>query len=859
MKDGFSMEQALQDLGLEVYTDPARRLVYGFDASPLQGEAQAVVFPRTLEEIQRLVQWAGKHRVPLVPRGAGTGLAGGAVPHTGGVVVAMTRWRRVHQLHPKTRFLETDIGLTNLEIDRLAARYGLHYPPDPSSQRVSLIGGNLATNAGGPRCFKYGVTAAYVLGLEGVAGRGEVVRFGGPVYDAPDLALADLWIGSEGTLGIVTRVWLRLVPRPSAVRTLRVAFPSLEDAGRAVSAVVAAGLVPAALEVMDRQMVNIVEAAYHLGLPTEAGALLLLEVDGAEPALEPQIEAVIPLLLRHRGYDLRLARSEAERAALWKARKSAAGAFARLAPAFYLADVAVPRTRMAAMFAAMDRLAQRQGLTVAYLAHAGDGNLHARIAVPRPDDADLWRRVWETSHAWLRQVLGAEGTIPAEHGVGLEKRKALAWMYGGNELQAMAQVKAVFDPQNIFNPGKVLPEPLPQAQPVSSRPLPPGGILRPETPEEAAGWLRACGEGGKRVRIVEKANAPPALENVCLLGAPLQGEKRLALEDLFLTVPAGTPLAQVHRALQETPFFLPLASPWPKASIGALLSMNVNPPSRSRYGGWREHLLALEAVLADGRVLRLGRPVVKDVAGYALPRAFVGLRGALGLITRVTLKVHPRPRSRRTWSWWVDGEDEALLSQALGLARRMRLASAWLLLPAEEELRLVYTAEGWPQDVDAETRQVLQAARALGWGQPHEEDNPGEEVWRTVLAHKGAWLLRVGLPLDRWQAGWRASRSWRRGAWVLDVLHGLLYVTTPPKGAGPEALTQLAMDLADLGGYVYPLRVPKEAAEAAASAWPRAAVRWWEDLRRHWDPHAALIPPWEPLHWMAGGRSEHGA
>ncbi len=846
-------EAALRQAVGRVYLDASARVAYAYDASPEKGAPWGVALPAHREEVAALVRWALKYGVPLVPRGAGTGLAGGAVAHRGGLVVALTRMRKVHRVHVPGRFAEVDAGVPNLELDREVARAGLFYPPDPSSQRVALIGGNLATNAGGPRCFKYGVTASYLLGLEGVAGTGEVVRFGGPVYDAPDLPLADLWLGSEGTLGIITRAWLRLLPRPPAARTLRAAFPRLEDVGRAVSAVVAAGLVPVALEVMDRQMVRIVEAAYHLGLPTQAGVLLLVEVDGAPEALEPQMQAILPLLKRHGGYDFRLARTDEERAALWKARKSAAGAFARLAPGFYLADVSVPRTQMAAMFAVMDRLTREEHLTVAYLAHAGDGNLHARIPVADPDDPQLWERVYRVSRAWLKAVLQAGGTITGEHGVGLEKRDPLTWMYGGNELQAMAQVKRVFDPQGILNPGKVLPEDLPPARPAEAGTLTSLPVLRPRRGHQAARWLRACGEQGLRVRIVEKAQGRAAPSSFLLLEtAALAGPVETALEDLYLTVPAGVPLAQVHQALEGTSFFLPLTSPWPEATVGALLSLNLNPPSRTRYGGWRDHVLALEAVLADGRVLQVGRPVVKDVAGYALARAFIGMRGALGLVTRVTLKLHPRPRAVHHRLWEVPQPAWEALAQARRLAPRLRLASAWLLFPRPdgEGVRVAYTGEGWPQDVEAELQWVRDRAAGLGWSDAGAGGRGGTALWSATLRRAGPWLLRVGLPLDRMEDALYAIRAWLREDWALDMLHGLLYVTVPPGEEGGRALSRLHRTLRDLGGYVYPLRVPLHAAEAAAQIWSGAATRWWDALRAFWDPEGVLVPPWQRAHWV---------
>lgn len=728
----------------QIVTDPVALLTYNIDAGLDRGEAEAVVLPRSTADVQRLVRWAAEQRVPLIARGSGTGLAGGAVPEHGGVVVSFSQMARLLELEVNGRSALVEVGLPNSILDARVREHGLYFPPDPSSGRTSALGGNIGNNAGGPHCFKYGVTTNYVSGLEFVAADGRVRRVGGPALDYPEYDLTALLTGGEGTLGMITQAYLRLIRYPPAVKTLMAAFESIEAAGAAVSAIIARGLVPATLEMMDRQIMRIVEEYAHPGLPVESGAVLIVEADGFAESVGPQIEEMQAILRDYGAAEVRVAQTAAERDAIWYGRKSAAGAMARLAPAFYLVDGTVPRSRLAPILAQVNQICVDLELRVGHVFHAGDGNLHPLILIPNPNDPELRARILEAGRRILELCVAAGGSITGEHGVGIEKRAFMPLMYTPTELAVMHEIRALFDPQGIMNPGKVLPPIEPPAPPLSPEPAPPSGsVLEPASAEEAAVLLRACQAEGRTLRIrgggTRSSHLPPA--DLTLSTARLRGIQTYALEDLYMTVGAGTPLAEIQSVLQQDRMWVPLAAAHPQSTIGGVLASAANAPLRMRYGSARDLMLAATVVLPDGRVIRAGRPVVKNVAGYDLPKLFVGAHGTLGLLADVTLKLAPLPRARASLIGLSDTLEQAL-HVGMRLVQNCLNCSALLLLGGHQELpgtafhalprtpfALVYTAEGPADDVAAELRDaraVLRASRI----QAYQADTPsGTDVW----------------------------------------------------------------------------------------------------------------------------------
>jgi glycolate oxidase len=415
-----------------------------------------VVFPENAVEVAEVVRLAEGHSVPIVARGAGTGLAAGASPTEGGIVVVTTAIKDLH-IDPANRTAWVGAGVINLDLSKAAQPHGLYFAPDPSSQSACTIGGNVANNSGGPHCLSEGSTTSHVLGTEVVLAGGEIVFLGSLAPDPIGLDLKGLVVGSEGTLGIVTRALVRLLPIEPDIRTLLMSFDSVEDAARTVSDTIAAGLVPAALEMMDRRMCEVVENWLQAGLPVQSEAVLLAEVVGETEGVVSQAELIAGIARQNGATDVEIAETPEHRALLWKARKSAFGAIAQLATDYYLHDAVVPRTRLVETMKAVYAIADRHGLTMANVFHAGDGNLHPLIAFDA-DDEETYRIVLQAGEEIVAACLKVGGALSGEHGIGVEKRDLMRTNFTELDLDAQARLKETFDPAGVFNPNKVLPQ-----------------------------------------------------------------------------------------------------------------------------------------------------------------------------------------------------------------------------------------------------------------------------------------------------------------------------------------------------------------------------------------------------------------
>ncbi|HEX5696591.1 MAG TPA: FAD-linked oxidase C-terminal domain-containing protein [Acidimicrobiia bacterium] len=464
-------------LGPDRVLDEAVELyLYSRDASLMRGQATCVVFPQTTDEVAAVVRVAEAHHVPIVARGAGTGLTAGATPTQGGIVLATTTMNEI-EIDAENRTAWVGAGVINLDLTRAAEPYGLHFAPDPSSQSACTIGGNVANNSGGAHCLAEGATTSHVLGLEVVLAGGEVLVLGGQAPDPPGLDLKGLIVGSEGTLGVVTRALVRLLPIESDVRTLLLDFGHLSGATKTVSDVIASGLVPAALEIMDQKMTIAIENWLHAGLPTSAAAVLLAEVVGDPAAVEAEA-ALIDRIGRENGAGtVEIARDQAHRELLWKGRKSAFGAVAQVSPDYYLHDTVVPRSRLVETMEEIEAIADRYQLDVYNVFHAGDGNLHPLMAFDASEPGML-EKIQAAGEEMVGACLRRGGALSGEHGIGLEKRDMMSSGFSEIDLDAQARLKEVFDPEGIFNPAKVLPE--------GSRCFDFGGVRR-EIPEGA--WI----------------------------------------------------------------------------------------------------------------------------------------------------------------------------------------------------------------------------------------------------------------------------------------------------------------------------------------------------------------------------------
>ncbi|MBV8153269.1 MAG: FAD-binding protein [Candidatus Eremiobacteraeota bacterium] len=448
-------ERLVEALGHDaVKTAPEDLAAYAFDAYSDGALPDAVVLPASTRDVSAVARIASDLGVPIVARGAGTGLCGGAVPAKGGIVVSFARMNRILELDVRNRRARVQSGVVNLDLSRAALSGGLFYAPDPSSQKVSTIGGNIATNAGGPHCLSYGTTVNHVLGLEIVDSAGGVFE---TKLDEPGYDLTAAFVGSEGTLGIVTSAWVRLMQLPESVRVWVAAFGTVEAASEAVSAIVGAGIVPTALEMMDAVITKAVEAAFGAGYPTDAGAVLLIESAGFDDDMDAYEAAIRAIAERYGALSWRTARTQAERDALWAGRKGAAAATGRIAPNYYTQDVCVPRSKLPEALRAVEAAAARYDLTVGNVFHAGDGNLHPLLMYDKSDARQI-AAVIETGNTILQAAVDLGGTISGEHGVGYEKREAMTRVYSTADLAAMARVRDVFDPTRSLNPDKIFPK-----------------------------------------------------------------------------------------------------------------------------------------------------------------------------------------------------------------------------------------------------------------------------------------------------------------------------------------------------------------------------------------------------------------
>ena len=439
-----------------VRAEPLELDLYARDASVLEGTAGVVCFPESTAEVQACVRIARAHGRAVVPRGSGTGLAGGAVPLDEAVVIVTTRMNRVLEIDADERVAWVEPGVLNLDLSRAVAHLGLHFAPDPSSQQSCSIGGNVANNSGGPHCLAYGVTSAHVLALDVVLPDGTLTTLGGLDPDPPGYDLRGLFVGSEGTMGIATAIAVRLTPVPPAVRTLLADFTTVEDAAAAVTGIIAAGMVPAAIEMMDAEITKAVEAFVHAGFPLDAAAVLLVEVDGLPDGTDADAAAVADVCRANGARTVRVAADLAERALLWKGRKSAFGAIARLAPNYYLHDTVVPRTRLVEVLTKVYEIGARHGLVMMNVFHAGDGNLHPLIVFDAREPG-IMERVHAAGTEIIEACVAVGGVLSGEHGIGLEKRDFMGLIFGPDDLDAQARSREAFDPDGVCNPAKVLP------------------------------------------------------------------------------------------------------------------------------------------------------------------------------------------------------------------------------------------------------------------------------------------------------------------------------------------------------------------------------------------------------------------
>jgi glycolate oxidase len=668
-------------------TDAARLAPYERDLTmPMAVRPAAIVFAQSRDEVIAAVRACYAARVPYVARGAGSSLCGGSLPVEGGIVIALKALNRVMRVDPVARLAVVEPGVVNLDVSRAAEPFNLAYAPDPSSQAFCTIGGNVAFNSGGAHCLKYGMTANHVLGLEAVLADGEVVRLGGESLENAGPDVTPLFVGSEGLFGIALEVTLRLVPRVESYRTVLATYSTMQAAGNAVAMVVASGLLPGALEIMDPLAIKATEAASHAGYPLDAAALVIVELEGETAQVDAELVRLLDVIRRSGAVQVRSAQSAEERAALWKGRKAAFTAVRSLSKRYIVQDGVVPRGKLGAALAEIERLSREYGIPVANVFHAGDGNLHPLILYEAEGVKASFEQAERLSGEILRMCIRMGGSITGEHGVGLEKRAYLPEMYGPAEMAAMAELRGVMDPATIANPGKMLfvdraaearaPRAARAARETLTAPVGAGGVQRPRDAAELAevvAWAR-------RVHV-RGAGTKPALtpapdpDAAVIETAALTGVREYEPGEFTFTALAGTPVAEVERMLAEHGQYLPFDPPFARAgaTLGGAVASGLGGPGRVRFGGVRDFVIGGRFVDGRGRLLRVGAAVVKNAAGFDFPKLLVGSLGRLGVIAELTFKVFPSPEA---WASLEAGH--ASLAAAIEAAGRLLSASVEL-------------------------------------------------------------------------------------------------------------------------------------------------------------------------------------
>ncbi|HMJ24777.1 MAG TPA: FAD-linked oxidase C-terminal domain-containing protein [Pyrinomonadaceae bacterium] len=803
------MDQLIKNLraivGREnVLSEPEELLVYECDGLPQHKHPpRAVVFPTSTEETSEVLQLLARERVSFAPRGAGTGLSGGALAIDRGVVIELARMRQILKIDPDNRIAVVQTGLVNAHLSRAVAPYGLYYAPDPSSQPSCTIGGNIAENAGGIHCLKYGTTTDHVIGARVVLADGAIVDLGNgrAGYD-----LLGVFVGSEGTFGIATEATVKLLPIPPAVRTLLADFTDVDDASRAVSAIISAGMLPAALEMMDNLIIRAVEASvFTAGLPIDAQAVLLVELDGIEAGIDEDATQAEAILKEHGARSVRLATDANDRKKLWAARKGAFGAVGRLSPDIMIQDAVVPRSRLPEVLAETYRISARYHLRLANVFHAGDGNLHPLICfdLRRGDDLE---RVRQAGREIMETCVRAGGSITGEHGVGLDKSSYLPLIFSDDDMGAMLQVRAAFDPSGLCNPGKIIPLPrgcgearavatqelsepgatgysvaqvadLPQPDPVvsSTTNLSLSNMPRERTAEKqtlisnklneariAREFSLIVGDQSVR-RIVDGNSARRPLEVAPQSSEAAASVMRLAAKEELTAVPAGAatwidagnPLVRadlivstrrMNRLVRHEPAdlvatceagitlkafqtqlaaagqWLPIDPPDDgRITMGGIVATGLSGPHSLGFGAPRSFVIGMRVVLADGRTIKAGGNVVKNVAGYDLCKLFTGSFGTLGLITELTFKLRPLPAETRTVL--AHGSVASLTSTGRKAFAQLSPVALELISPGlaqdlqigkKPDCALMLRFAGSPRSVVAQTAQALKLLRDDG-------------------------------------------------------------------------------------------------------------------------------------------------
>ena len=754
-----------------VSTSVTHREIYSYDASMAKGTPGAVVFPGNTAELARIVQAAREAGVPFAPRGFGTNLSGGSVLSSGGLVICLSRMNGILAVDPGRRSAVVQPGVTNLELQSALSPLGFFFAPDPASQKVATLGGNVAENSGGPHCLKYGVTTNHILGLQMVLSSGEIVRIGGSALDPPGYDIRGVVVGSEGTFGIVTEITVRMLPKPESVVTLLAVYDDVSDAARSVSGIITAGIVPATLEMMDALVIRAVEDSYACGYPRDAAAVLIIEVEGPSAGLRDQAQRIEEICSRNGCRDIRQAKDDEERNRLWEGRRGAFGAIARIAPNFLVNDCTVPRTRLPEALSKVAEISGSYGLLHGNVFHAGDGNLHPLLFF---DSRYPQQRKQAKEAGWqiMQACVALEGTISGEHGIGLEKLDAMHLVFSREDMEAQRALKRAFDPEGLLNPGKVIPEPSgkksgPTGEDEHDKASASPGISTTAETKIVERVLRAI-ESQQSLYPRGRGNHSP-FGNVP--GGPLSEVDSSDFADVIkldsanqvVVAGSGMTLQNLQAQLSVGQQWLPIRPPFPREgyTLGGLAALNACGPERLLYGAPRDLLLGLRFVNGTGALVTTGGKVVKNVAGYDMTRLLTGSSGTLGFITELTFRIATVPEHCTAVSGCGTlGACSAAASELV----RSSLEPAYVVVlpedpaadnPASCNRRLLIGFEGFPVTIDYQSKKSTAILARHGLVTQDRKAYRDYDVHQGVLSDYyrhmdlAPFILRISVPMDR--------------------------------------------------------------------------------------------------------------
>lgn len=734
----------------QVLTEPADLMAYAYDATGERYWPDVVVLPSSEEEVGRMLAVARRFGLPVIARGAGTNLSGGTIPLMGGMVLGMARLSRIRDINRNVLRMRAEPGVVNADAQATLSQFNLFYPPDPSSHRISTLGGNVAENSGGPHCVKYGVTVNHVLGLAGFLRDGTplcLAREGLPGY----LDLAGVVTGSEGTLMVVTEAELRIRPRPLGTATLLAVYPQVGQALTTVGRMVLEGLEPSCLELLDQATIALVEPFVQAGYPVDAGAVLLIEVEGSDEERRTAADEVVRLAHEDGAMWVRTATTADEADRLWRGRRAAYGALARQSAHVWVQDVTVPRPELPAMMEEVIDIGRRHGLDIITVAHAGDGNFHPNIAFD-PADPDQLARMRAADREILEACVRRNGSITGEHGIGLDKLASLALMYGDGERDLMMGIKAAFDPELALNPYKAVLPPQSPGLPDSPSPALPQSWA-PRTADAVQEAVRAARSAGLGLRVRGSGLRVSGGSDAILLSlAELNDIQSIDAGNLTATVDAGVRLGQLAEVLAPYGLEWPVDGWAPDETVGGVAAGALPAWREAGEGPVRDHVLGVEVVDGQGRLMRFGRPTIKNVAGYDVTKLLIGSWGSLGVITRLILRL--RKRVPLHWSRLARAD----CTEAIQAARRLMAGPTRpkALVIRDTNVFVAWTSddEGGQEIADprgAWGNEVRESGIAFGYRHPAQWDNtpvearlgaPGTFVWPDSghMAGPCAWV-----------------------------------------------------------------------------------------------------------------------